>query len=100
MLNAPMSGREAALEEVMDALRPGQVVCAGPRVTPGLEALAERCRAPDYTTTSPGKSWRWPMRCPPRLRWDTGLGTAAGAGMESAGPLIYSYGGKSARQSR
>ena len=41
MLNAPMSGRETALEEVMDALRPGQVVCAG-RVTPELEALAER----------------------------------------------------------
>ena len=41
MLNAPMSGWETALEEVMDALRPGQVVCAG-RVTPELEALAER----------------------------------------------------------
>lgn len=40
-LNAPLSGRVTTLEDVMDALRPGQVVCAG-KVTPELTALAEK----------------------------------------------------------
>ena len=39
-LNAPLSALHPSLEEVLDALRPGQVVCAG-KVGPGLRALAE-----------------------------------------------------------
>lgn len=39
-LNAPFSGRAPELAEVLDALRPGQVVCAG-RASPELTALAE-----------------------------------------------------------
>ncbi|WP_294474907.1 dipicolinate synthase subunit DpsA [uncultured Intestinimonas sp.] len=39
-LNAPLSARKPSLEEVVRALRPGQVVCAG-RAGPELRALAE-----------------------------------------------------------
>ena len=39
-LNAPFSGQAPELAEVLDALRPGQVVCAG-RASPELTALAE-----------------------------------------------------------
>lgn len=39
-LNTPFSGRAPELAEVLDALRPGQVVCAG-RASPELTALAE-----------------------------------------------------------
>ena len=39
-LNAPLSAREHELEEVLDALRPGQLVCAG-MVGKELEKLAE-----------------------------------------------------------
>ena len=48
-LNAPLSARKPSLEEVVRALRPGQVVCAG-RAGPELRALAEaqRLRLYDY----------------------------------------------------
>lgn len=39
-LNAPLSTQRVGLEEVLDALRPGQVVCAG-KVTNELRAQAE-----------------------------------------------------------
>ena len=39
-LNAPLAGAAVPLEEVFDALRPGQIVCAG-RVDAGTRALAE-----------------------------------------------------------
>ncbi len=39
-LNAPLSGSAHPMEEVLAALRPGQVVCAG-RVDPATAALAE-----------------------------------------------------------
>ena len=39
-LNAPLSGAAHPMEEVLAALRPGQVVCAG-RVDPATAALAE-----------------------------------------------------------
>ena len=39
-LNAPLSGRSHPLEEVLDPLRPGQMVCAG-MVTAPLRAMAE-----------------------------------------------------------
>ena len=38
-LNAPFSKRRTELSAVLDALRPGQVVCAG-RASPELTALA------------------------------------------------------------
>ena len=38
-LNAPLSGTEHPMPEVLDALRPGQAVCAG-RVDPATAALA------------------------------------------------------------
>ena len=40
LLNAPLSHRPYPLPEVLDALQPGQIVCAG-RVTAGVRALAE-----------------------------------------------------------
>ena len=48
-LNAPFSRRRPELAEVLDVLRPGQVVCAG-RASPELRALAEerRLRLFDY----------------------------------------------------
>ena len=39
-LNAPLSDRRVALSEVLEALRPGQLLCAG-RVTPALREGAE-----------------------------------------------------------
>lgn len=39
MLNAPMSARSHPLEEIMAALRPGQLVCGG-RITPAVRALS------------------------------------------------------------
>lgn len=39
-LNAPLSEREHELEEVLDALRPGQLVCAG-MAGEGLRRLAQ-----------------------------------------------------------
>ena len=39
-LNAPLSGRSHPLDEVLDPLRPGQLVCAG-MVTAPLRAMAE-----------------------------------------------------------
>lgn len=39
-LNAPLSAERVPLETVLDALRPGQVVCAG-KVNPELQAQAE-----------------------------------------------------------
>ena len=41
LLHAPLSGQAHPLSQVLDALRPGQVVCAG-RVTPEVEELAKR----------------------------------------------------------
>ncbi len=48
-LNAPLSVRRPSLEEVLDALRPGQLVCAG-RVSPELAEEARRrgLRMTDY----------------------------------------------------
>ena len=48
-LNAPFSAQKPELAQVLDALRPGQVVCAG-RASPELLALAEerRLRLFDY----------------------------------------------------
>lgn len=42
-LNAPLSDRRVSLEDVLDALRPGQLLCAG-RVSPLLKEEAERRR--------------------------------------------------------
>ena len=39
-LNAPLSGGSHPLTQVLDALRPGQVICAG-RVDPATRAMAE-----------------------------------------------------------
>ena len=48
-LNAPLSDRRVALSEVLDALRPGQLLCAG-RVPAALqeEAEARKLRLVDY----------------------------------------------------
>lgn len=48
-LNAPLSDRRAALADVLDALRPGQLLCAG-RVSPVLRGEAEKrkLRLVDY----------------------------------------------------
>lgn len=48
-LNAPLSRLRPSLEDVLDALRPGQVVCAG-KAGPELQALAEerKLRLCDY----------------------------------------------------
>jgi hypothetical protein len=40
MLNAPLSSAPHTLVSILDALRPGQIVCAG-RVTPETAAMAE-----------------------------------------------------------
>ena len=40
LLNAPFSKTRHPLEQVLDALRPGQIICAG-RVTAQLQAMAE-----------------------------------------------------------
>ena len=40
LLNAPLSAADHPLDAVLDALRPGQAICAG-RVTAGLRAMAE-----------------------------------------------------------
>ena len=40
MLNAPLSALSHPLSQVLDALRPGQILCAG-RVDPGTKAMAE-----------------------------------------------------------
>ncbi len=48
-LNAPLSDRQVSLEQVLNVLRPGQLLCAG-RVTPTLREAAEsrRLRLVDY----------------------------------------------------
>lgn len=48
-LNAPLSDRRTALTEVLDALRPGQLLCAG-RVSPQLRQASEerKLRLVDY----------------------------------------------------
>ena len=48
LLNAPLSGRKHPLALVLDAWR--------------------RTGDSHSTTTLPGRSWRWPMRCPPPCR--------------------------------
>lgn len=40
LLNAPLSAKTVPLTQVLDALRPGQVICAG-KVTPELAAQAQ-----------------------------------------------------------
>lgn len=49
LLNAPLSDRQTGLSEVLDALRPGQLLCAG-RVTADLKEAAEvrKLRLVDY----------------------------------------------------
>ena len=66
LLNAPLSGRKHPLALVLDALRPGQVICAG-MVGPRRRRW-RRTGDSHSTTTLPGRSWRWPMRCPPPCR--------------------------------
>ena len=66
-LNAPLSEREVALEQVLDCLRPGQLVCAG-MVKEPLTALAEErgLILRDYFAREELAVARWPTRCPPR----------------------------------
>ena len=49
LLNAPLSDRRVAISSVLEALRPGQLLCAG-RVSPGLRQEAEerKLRLVDY----------------------------------------------------
>lgn len=76
-LNAPLAERELPLEQVFAGLRPGQVICAGRVDRP-------RKRWPETggwcsTTILPGRSLRWPTRCPLHWQKDTAVGCFARA---------------------